>query len=106
MFDDLKNTLDGDRLRVHSAASMEGRLFIQFVSLILLTEIRKVIKEKGSAFSKYCTNPRGVFRRISSFSRITFKGRYKDVYSVPTKAQRLIFDAFGIDIPISEEPSC
>ena len=106
LFDDLKNTLDGDRLRVHSAASMEGRLFIQFVSLILLTEIRKVIKEKGNTFSKYCTNPRGVFRRISSFSRITFKGRYKDVYSVPTKAQRLIFEAFGIDIPLSEEPSC
>ena len=106
LFDDLKNSLDGSRLRVHGSASMEGRLFIQFIALILLTEIRKVIKEKGSSFAKYCTNPRGLFKRVFSFSRISFKGKYKDIYSVPTKAQRLIFEAFGIDIPLTDEGSC
>ena len=85
---------------------MEGRLFIQFIALILLTEIRKVIREKGASFAKYCTNPRSLFKRVFSFSRISFKGRYKDIYSVPTKIQRLIFEAFGIDIPLTDEGSC
>ncbi len=31
-FDDLKNDLDMKRLRIHSAAAMEGRIFIQFIS--------------------------------------------------------------------------
>ena len=78
LFDDLKNSLDGSRLRVHGSASMGGRLFIQFIALILLTEIRKVIKEKGASSAKYCTNPRSLFERVFSFSRISFKGRYKD----------------------------
>ncbi len=34
-FDDLKNDLDMKRLRIHSNATMEGRIFIQFVSLVL-----------------------------------------------------------------------
>ncbi|RDI91906.1 hypothetical protein Q502_10610, partial [Mesotoga sp. Brook.08.YT.4.2.5.2.] len=33
-FDDLKNQLDMKRLRIHSAASMDGRLFVQFIALI------------------------------------------------------------------------
>ncbi len=38
-FDDLKNELDMKRLRVHSSSRMKGRLFIQFIALILLTQI-------------------------------------------------------------------
>ncbi|MBN2858687.1 MAG: transposase [Sphaerochaetaceae bacterium] len=49
LFDDLKNALDCQRLRVHSSSAMQGRLFLQFIALTLLTSIRKVIEEKEPA---------------------------------------------------------
>ena len=99
LFDDLKNELDCERLRVHSSAAMYGRLFIQFIALILLTAIRQVIEEKGATFSKYAKSYRDVLRRVTSFSKVEFKGRYKPLYSTPTKGARLIFEAFEINLP-------
>lgn len=99
LFDDLKNQLDCERLRVHSSTAMYGRLLIQFIALILLTWIRKVIEEKGTRFSKYAKSYRDVLRRVTSFSKVSFKGKYKPIYSTPTKGTRLIFEVFDIDVP-------
>jgi hypothetical protein len=98
LFDDLKNTLDCNRLRVHTKAAMQGRLFIQFIALILLTELKKMIAENSREFIKYGNNHRQILRRVASYSRVKFRGKYNDLYSTPTKAQELIFTAFGIDI--------
>ncbi len=106
LFDDLKNELDCQRLRVHSSSAMHGRLFIQFVALTLLTSIRKVIEEKGTSFSKYAKSYRDVLRRVAAFSVVKFKGKYKPVYTIPTKGANLIFEAFGIDVPASSDGSC
>jgi len=46
-FDNMKNELSTNRLRVHSAESMEGRLFITFLTLILSSWIHKTMREKG-----------------------------------------------------------
>ena len=35
--------------------------------------------------------------KAASYSRVHFSGRYKDVWTVPTKSQRLIFDLLGIE---------
>jgi transposase len=45
-FDNMKNEMRANRLRVHSAASMEGRLFITFMSLILSSWIHTAMREK------------------------------------------------------------
>jgi hypothetical protein len=45
-FDDLKNILDMKRLRVHSSATMDSRLFIQFIALILISRITDLPEEK------------------------------------------------------------
>lgn len=99
LFDDLENGLDCDRLRVHHPASMFGRLFIQFVALILLSSIRKDTKEQGRTFRKYAVGYKDVLRRVSTFSKVEFTGKYRPVYTTPTKGQQLIFEAFGIDVP-------
>jgi hypothetical protein len=39
-FDDQKNHLDMKRLRVHTSAAMDSRLFLQFLALILICQIR------------------------------------------------------------------
>ena len=46
-FDNMKNELSTNRLRVHSTESMEGRLFITFMSLILSSWIHKTMREKS-----------------------------------------------------------
>lgn len=97
LFDDLKNTLDCNRLRVHTKAAMQGRLFIQFIALILLTELKKIIQENQKEIAKYGSNHRQILSRIASYSRVKFKGKYKDLYTSPTKGQEAIFTAFGIN---------
>ena len=42
-FDNLKNDLDGKRLRVRSEWAMGGRMFVQFLSLILASYIQRVM---------------------------------------------------------------
>lgn len=99
LFDDLKNTLDCNRLRVHTKAAMQGRLFIQFVALILLTELKKCIRTHADDLGKYGGNYKTLLQRVASFSRVNFSGKYKDIYSAPTKGQETIFSALGIDYP-------
>ncbi len=100
LFDNLKNTLDCNRLRVHSKPAMDGRLFIQFIALIILTELKRQVKDHAEELSKY-GNYRSILNRVASFSQISFEGKYKDIYSAPTKGQEVIFSALGIDYPTS-----
>ena len=44
-FDDLKNSLDMKRLRIHSAKAMDSRLFLQFLALILISYIRNTTRQ-------------------------------------------------------------
>ena len=41
-FDDLKNSLDMKRLRVHTSSNMDSRLFLQFIALIYISSIRTI----------------------------------------------------------------
>ncbi len=95
LYDDLKNTLDCSRLRVHSAAAMQGRLFIQFIALILLSELKRRLKDHRDELLKY-GNYKSILSRVMSYSRIKFEGSYKDFYTTPTKGQETIFNALGV----------
>ena len=44
-FDDLKNHMDMKRIRVHTAPTMDGRLFLQFLALIYVSSIRTEIQK-------------------------------------------------------------
>ena len=101
LFDDLKNSLDCNRLRVHTKAGMQGRLFIQFIALILLSELKRHIREQHELLAKY-GNHKAILMRVASFSSIRFQGKYKELYSAPTKAQEIIFDTFGVEYPKNE----
>ncbi|GAB6277852.1 MAG: IS1634-like element ISMac12 family transposase [Rectinema sp.] len=96
LFDDLKNTLDCSRLRVHTTAATQGRLFIQFIALILLSELKRKLKEHREEVLRY-GNYKSILSRVMSYSRIKFEGSYKDVYTTPTKGQETIFNALGVE---------
>ena len=95
LFDDMKNIMDCNRLRVHSDGVMQGRLFINFLTLVLLTELKESISSIPAKDRKYW-NHREILDKVNTFSKIHYQGKYRDVYTVPTKAQRMIFDLFGI----------
>lgn len=40
---------------------------------------------------------------MNTCSKVRCRGKYKDVYAVPTKAQRIIFDRFGIEYSWKEK---
>ncbi|HHU88987.1 MAG TPA: hypothetical protein GXZ38_06525, partial [Spirochaetales bacterium] len=60
--------------------------------------LKQMIKENQSELSKYGSNHRQILKRVASYSRVKFKGKYKDIFSTPTKAQETIFAAFDINI--------
>jgi transposase len=104
-FDDMKNDLDMERLRTHGPDTMRGRVFVQFLALVLCAQIRTMLDD---AWAKRADVPKDVrlsrryplsemMLRLGSFRQTSFSGKHSNVVSAPTKAQREIFTAFGID---------
>jgi transposase len=83
-FDDMKNTLDAKRLRIHNPQSMRGRTFIQFAALAISSGMRQVMASSGLA-SKY-TLPE-IINEMKSFQRIVLDGKRRPLYSKLTKFQ-------------------
>jgi transposase len=94
-FDDLKNHLDMKRLRVHSSAAMDSRLFLQFIALIFASEIRETIKSNKAI--QYLS-VREVMEHMETLSRIKCSNRYGQVYTETSPLQRHIMEAFGITL--------
>jgi len=84
------------RLRVHTEQVMKGRLFINFITLIILTALKERIKLIPAKQRKYW-NHREILDKANTYSKVHYREKYKDVHTVPTKAQRIIFDLFGVE---------
>ena len=82
------------RLRVYNSGRMKSRLFIQFIALILLSQIRKVMREQD-LLGKYTA--RSLIMEMESLTTIYYSGKYKNKMSEATKVQREILKAFGIE---------
>ncbi len=97
-FDDLKNGLDMRRLRVHLSGRMKSRMFIQFISLILMSRMRKTVQEKlpSRGFT-----PQSLLLELESLTTVHYAGKYKNRLVEATKTQREILAAFGIDLEAS-----
>ncbi|WP_419177951.1 IS1634 family transposase, partial [Chlorobium limicola] len=92
-FDDLKNTLDMKRLKMHSSATVDGRLFIQFIALILISALRKQMRDSG-LIEQYTV--RELLREMETLTRVTYSGKYGHILTQLTKPQRQILTALNI----------
>lgn len=92
-FDDLKNDLDMKRLRIHSSSAMEGRIFIQFISLIISSQIKTVMNE-NDWFNNH--NMQEVIDELKSIRVMTFAGKKKKIYTTLTSFQKEILKLFDI----------
>jgi len=94
-FDDLKNQLDMKRLRVQNSQTMDGRLFVQFIALIFISAIREKIHSRKE-LENYTV--RELLEEVDTISKITYSGRYGSLISEVTKKQRIIMEAFSIEL--------
>ena len=94
-FQRLKNSLDLGRLRVHSEAGMQNKVFIGFVSLILLSGIHNVMVDK-KLYAKMTMK-----KLIMTLSKLRLQmvNGVRVLFPV-TKEQRSIYEAFRIKEPM------
>jgi hypothetical protein len=97
-FDDLKNQLDMRRLRVHDSQAMDSRLFLQFLSLILICHIRNTLCCHDELKN---LTVRETMETLESFIRIKYTGRHGQVYTEMGPKQRKILEAFAVNLPCS-----
>jgi len=94
-FQRLKNSLDLGRVRVHSEASMQNKVFIGFISLILLSSIHNVMVDK-QLYGRMTMK-----KLILTLSRLKLQvvNGVRVLFPV-TKEQRDIYGAFGVQVPM------
>jgi len=92
-FDDLKNSLDMNRLRMHQSATVDGRLFIQFIALILISALRQKMRTSG-LIEKYTVHD--LLREMETIVKVQYSGRYGHILTEVTKVQRMICKELGV----------
>lgn len=97
-FDDLKISLDMKRLRMHSIETVDGRLFVQFISLIFTSAIRREMR-KSKLIEKYTV--RELLLEMDPLTKIRYSGKYGQILTEITKPQREILELLGIQSPIA-----
>lgn len=94
-FDDLKNQLDMKRLRMHSSATADGRLFIQFIALIYISALRKEMR-KSVLIERYTV--RELLEEMETLIKVTYSGKYGHILTEVTKPQREILTHLAIEL--------
>lgn len=100
-YDTFKNDLNGDRITDHKLESYEGKMFVLFIALAILTRLKSNLshqKLNNKVLKRLKTYSQLLFR-MSTLAKVSFKGKYKPIYSTPTKIQREIINSFGLDWP-------
>lgn len=91
-FDDIKNELDLNRLKVHSNEAVEGKIFLVFLSLIFTSYIRNMIKKAN--LTKDITY-KEVIRELKKIKLYTYNNGSKTL-SILSSLQKKILNAFSI----------
>ena len=94
-FDNMKNELSTNRLRVHSEEGMEGRLFVTFITLILRSWIHKTMREKN--LSKRYTIEELMYE-IKKLKIVELSNK-KKVLTESSKTQKELFKKIVNEIP-------
>lgn len=94
-FENIKDDLDLERLRIHSDEAMEGRVFIGFISLIITSYIRKIMDEQ-KIYRSYSLNE--LYSELKKLRLIQFSNG-KQILTEFTSVHKEIFKAFGIEMP-------
>jgi transposase len=92
-FDDLKNHIDMKRMHTHNATTTDGKMFLAFIALIVISELQtKLVK----MMRKKSWTKDTVIKELEKIKVITASGNRR-LMSPVTKTQRLILETFGLN---------
>ncbi|MCQ2056576.1 MAG: hypothetical protein MJY64_03875 [archaeon] len=94
-FENLKNEKDLRKFKLDYEANYYGRVFMQFVALILFTEIDRRIKKHMVIREMSFTD---VIREMETFKKISIPGFHSPFFTNINDTQSRILKVFGIDI--------
>jgi transposase len=96
-FDDVKNRLDFKTPKVSSELTLNGKLLVVLISLMIVSWLKKKMIESG--LNKKWTM-QGLIDEIDTIERYEREGRKPQVLEITDK-QRKIFEALGINPPVT-----
>jgi transposase len=91
----LKNSIDLGRLRVHNQASMQNKVFVGFISLILLSHVHKVMSD-NDLYSQMTVKE--LFIHLKKL-RVQYISGTRILYPL-NKIQKRIFECFFVSEPV------
>ncbi len=94
-FDTLKNELDGKRLRGSTKDTLEGRLFLKFLSLILYAALANTMRDQD-LFKRYSIGE--MMDELKKLRRVEMNNGHCYLTEV-SKRQKDIFKKFDVAIP-------
>lgn len=101
-FNNLKERLNGKRMHVSSDSSLDGKLFVQFIALIILSYIRKKMQDK-ELYRKYTIQ--GLLDELDVIERFKQEGKDPYIGEMLSKQKQLYFD-FGVSEPTNVTSLC
>jgi len=87
--------MDRKRLRIHNPGTFEGRLFVDFVALILYSHITKVAREEKIVKDYTVQEIMYELKKI----KLIHLGEKKTIITEVSKKQRKLFEKFDIESP-------
>jgi len=95
-FDNMKHDIERKRLRIHSQETFEGRLFLDFLALIIYSMISSVMRKEGINKDLTVQELMYEFKKI----KLIRLGAKKTIVTEVSKKQRELFQSFKITPPI------
>ena len=96
-FYDLKNQLDMTRLLMQSSATVDGRLFVQFIALIYISAQRREMR-KSTLIERYTV--RELLQEMDTLTKVKYSGKYGHILTEMTKPRREILEGLSIPFPV------
>jgi len=94
-FDNMKHDIERKRLRIHTQETFEGRLFLDFLALIIYSKIGSVMRREG--INKDFTVQELMYE-LKKIKLIRL-GTKKMIVTEVSKKQRELFKSFNISVP-------
>ena len=94
-FDNMKHDIERKRLRIHTQETFEGRLFLDFLALIIYSRISSVMRKEG--INKDFTVQELMYE-LKKIKLIRL-GTKKMIVTGVSKKQRKLFQDFKIPLP-------
>ncbi|MCX6994806.1 MAG: hypothetical protein NTY13_03140 [Chlamydiae bacterium] len=95
-FDDLKNQLDMEPLCMHSSATVDGRLFAQFIALIYIGALLREMR-KTTLIERYIV--REHLLEMNILTKVKYSGKYGHILTEVAKPQDEILKELNIALP-------